>query len=206
MEQPKVETSDTGVNFAYTFATPHRLTVCLPNASEKTILDVAEDKIRMAWSNECMKNFPLASYTAPIVNWELNLYPKANGQVATGGRWQRVENHIPALIREYELPNAKARLEMVGAATAAIGRITMTNTAAQTQRLSMIVEGPGVLMKGYNPATVEEYENADALLAGWYARSDRVLAFVLGAEKCLMPNDAGIEMAWDVPAGGTCSG
>lgn len=206
MKGQKTDKYVSKVDFAYTFGTPHRLTTCMPGASHKTICDVAMDKIRMAWSYDCLKSVPLACYASPIVKWELNLYPKADGQKATDGRWRRIENHLPALDCEYELPGATCRLEIAGAATAAITRITMTNTSAATRRISMVVEGPSTLMKGYNPAVVEEFENSDALLAGWNDRSDRILAFVAGADRNLMPNDAGIEMLWDVPAGETRTG
>ena len=40
------------VDFSYAFATPHRITIGRPDASDRTLLDLQPGSLRMAWSYE----------------------------------------------------------------------------------------------------------------------------------------------------------
>lgn len=53
------------VDFSYAFASPHRLTVCLPNSSHKILLDCRETNMRMVWTYEDPRPMPLATFMVP---------------------------------------------------------------------------------------------------------------------------------------------
>ncbi|MFQ8804479.1 MAG: hypothetical protein ACLR8Y_04285 [Alistipes indistinctus] len=38
------------VNFFYAFTTPHRMTVALPDSSDKTLLDAEDGKLTVSWT------------------------------------------------------------------------------------------------------------------------------------------------------------
>ena len=91
------------VDFNYAFATPHRLTVSLPNSSDKTLVDVYPDYLRMKWSYENLLNKPLAAFAVPHVNWEIKIKPEIDGQAFSASSWHRAEGwlrwlrHLPQL-------------------------------------------------------------------------------------------------------------
>ena len=50
------------VNFNYAFAPPHRITVALPDSSNKTLLDAMPGKLRMSWTYEDLLNYSFNSF------------------------------------------------------------------------------------------------------------------------------------------------
>jgi hypothetical protein len=67
------------------------LTVSLPNSSDKTLVDAFPDYIRLKWSYENLLSKPLASFTVPDVNWEIQIKPELDGQPFKTSRWHRAE-------------------------------------------------------------------------------------------------------------------
>jgi hypothetical protein len=47
MPQKKDSSRTSNVDLSYAFATPHRLTICLPEAGEKTILDAPSGDVQL---------------------------------------------------------------------------------------------------------------------------------------------------------------
>ena len=50
------------INFNYAFAEPHRICVCLPESSNKTLFDCTKESLMMLWSDGNTKNNPLGAY------------------------------------------------------------------------------------------------------------------------------------------------
>ncbi|HXK73161.1 MAG TPA: hypothetical protein PLQ68_10685, partial [Clostridia bacterium] len=46
------------INFNYAFAEPHRICVCLPESSNKTLFDCTKESLMMLWSDGNTKNNP----------------------------------------------------------------------------------------------------------------------------------------------------
>jgi hypothetical protein len=67
------------VDFAYAFATPHRMTVARPDSGDKTLLDLQPGSLRLAWTYESPKRFPLGAFMTPTTSWELRLTPSLDG-------------------------------------------------------------------------------------------------------------------------------
>lgn len=188
------------VNFGYAFATPHRLTVALPDSSHKTLLDVYPDHLMMSWSFDNLINKPLAAFTAPKTEWEVVLWPEVDGQPFTRSQWTRAEGWLPVLENIYEQGQCMLRLEAAGAAPAAIVRVEVVNRDQVPHRFQLRCERPGGLT-GYNPAWVQPEWEADVLLAGWQDRADRVIILASGGDEKPVLNPNTVCMVWTLAPG-----
>lgn len=192
--------TEMAVDFGYAFAPPHRLTVALPDSSDKTLLDVHPGWLRMAWSYDNLRDKPLAAFVAPKTEWEVHIKPELDGRPFRRSRWTRVEGWLPALENVYQDSSVSVRLEAVGGVTAAIMRVEVANAGQKARRVALRCEKPGG-WSGYNPAWVQPQWAADALLAGWADRADRVIVFAVGgdAKPVLAPNS--LCLTWDLGPG-----
>ncbi|MCL5998049.1 MAG: hypothetical protein M1546_18660, partial [Chloroflexi bacterium] len=190
------------VDFAYSFATPHRLTVARPNSRDKTLLDAQPGSLRMAWTYDDLNAFPPFAYMTPQTKWELRLTPRIDGHAFARSSWTRAEGDLPVLENTYVDGRGVLQLQVIGAAEAAIARITLANTADRGHRFELLCEKPGN-WAGMNPAWVDPVVPADMLLAGWMERADRVLVAGFGADEYPVISATSIGMAWDVPPGET---
>jgi hypothetical protein len=206
------------IDFSYSFATPHRLTVGRPDASERTLLDLKPGSLRMSWSYEDLTTYPLAALKIPPVTWEIVFTAEVDGEPLIQSRWSRVDGILPALDTLFEDPRGALHLQVTGAKTAALARIIVTNTDTLPHRFALRCEKPGK-WNGINPGWVNPIQWAsDHLIAGWADRADRILILGLGAQGYSLKDDAGVRFAgsppsansmiwvWDVPAGESFSG
>ncbi len=193
------------VDFGYAFATPHRLTVARPDSGDKTLLDLQNGSLRMAWTYDSLTRFPLGAFVTPVTNWELRLTPLLDGQPFARSTWRRLEGRLPVLENEYLDARASMRLVVAGGETAALAHIRMDNPGDRPHRLSLRCERTGSF-SGYNPAWVDPSAASDVLLAGWGDRADRVLVLGLGAESYAVPTANTILMEWELGPGEERSG
>ncbi|MHB0858035.1 MAG: hypothetical protein ACYC5M_10765 [Anaerolineae bacterium] len=190
------------VDFAYAFATPHRITAALPDSGDKTLLDLQPGSLRMAWTYDSLASMAYGPFLAPRTSWELQIQPELDGQPFSRSTWTRLEGRLPALDNRYADARGSVRLEVVGAREAALVRITLENTGDQPHRFSLYLERPGNLT-GYNPHFVDADEPANLLLAGWQDRADRLLVHGLGAQTYEAPKATALRMAWMLLPGET---
>jgi hypothetical protein len=198
--------SPSRVDFAYAFATPHRMTVGRPDNSDRTLLDAEPGKLRMAWTYENLLNVPLASYTPKSATWSVRLQPQIDGKPFPGSAWTRAEGILPVLENVYTDPQGAMHLEVTGAESAAVIRITLANTGSVERRFSLSCTSERGFF-GYNPGYVDPARDRDHLLAGWNDRADRVLVVGLGADEypvsSALTTSASVvlSLAWKVPPG-----
>ncbi len=85
------------VDFSYAFATPHRITVGRPSASDRTLLDLQPGSLRMAWTydNLTMPNYPPLAFKTPPTAWSISITPQIDGKPLTHSRWTRLEGVLP---------------------------------------------------------------------------------------------------------------
>ncbi len=188
------------VDFSYTFATPHRLTVAMPNSRDKTLLDCQTGSLRMAWTYDDLTSFPLFAFVTPITRWELSIQPAIDGQPFARSTWERLEGYLPVLDNTYYDGRGWLKLDVAAARDAAVTHITIANTGDTTHQFRLNVEKPGN-WAGMNPAWVDPQQPANVLLAGWLDRADRVLVFGTGTDSCQAPSATAMCMTWDIPAG-----
>jgi len=186
------------VDFAYAFATPHRLTVALPDSSDKTLLDLQPGWLRLAWSYDSLVNKPLATFLTPRTEWEVQLRPEVDGQPFPECRWARLEGWLPALENPYSAPGVGLRLEVVAGQAAAIVRVEVANTDAKPHRVTLTCAKTGL---GHNPAWVQPEWDRDVLIAGWGDRADRIVVFALGGDSMPVPGPTTLCLAWDLGPG-----
>ncbi len=188
------------IDFAYAFATPHRLTVCLPNSSDKTLLDCSETGLRLAWTYDDLRNKPLGSFLAPRVDWEVCLKALVDGQPLAASRWTRCEGWLPVLDQTYEDGKVSLRLEVVGGQTAALVRVTARNRDTAAHKITLDCEKPGK-WAGYSPAWVQPDADRDVLLAGWSERADRIIVLAAGIENIVVPAPSTLQAEWNLAPG-----
>ena len=188
------------VNFSYAFATPHRLTVALPDSSHKTLLDVNPDSLRLSWSYDTLLDKPLAAFMIPKTEWEVLLKPEIDGQPFANSHWTRAEGWMPVLVNSYEHHQSCLRLEVAGAQTAAVAYVEVSNQDGQPHQVKLFIEKPG-RWNGYNPAWVQPEWDSDVLLAGWAEQADRVVVFALGGDEKQVPNSNTICLVWNLAPG-----
>jgi hypothetical protein len=171
------------VDFSYAFATPHRITIGRPDASDRTLLDCMPSYLQMSWSydNLAMSNYPLLAFKLPITHWRCQITPHIDGRAFPKSRWTRYEAVLPALENVYEDPQGTIKLEALGGMTAGLIRIEAANTDSQPHQFR--VHCGSYNSWGENPAWVDSTQaTGDNLVAGFNDRADRVLVMGIGAD------------------------
>ena len=176
--QPKVD-------FAYAFGYPHRITVALPDSSNKTLVDCDPGTVTLSWTYDNLLNLPLAAWATPRTQWHVVLRPEVDGKAFAKSDWHRAEGWLPVLRDEFTSPGVRGRMEVVGGTHAAIVRMEFTSVdPAQSHRVGVDCSIPKKY-PGLNPAFVDPTDPLrpkDVLLAGWMDRADRVIIAGVGGE------------------------
>jgi hypothetical protein len=173
------------VDFGYAFGYPHRVTVGLPDSSDKTLVDCEPGKVTIAWTNGNLLNAPLASFTTPKTDWKVVIQPEVDGKKIEKSTWHRGEGWLPVLESDFTSATVTAHMEIVGGAHGAMVRVDFTNTdKSQSHRAGLDCTVPSH-WRGVNLAFVDPDQNQryrDSLVAGWTDRADRVVVTALGGE------------------------
>jgi hypothetical protein len=202
MSANEIAPFQTRVDFAYSFATPHRLTAALPNSRDKTLLDCQPGFMRMSWTYEDLTQMPLFAFMIPTTRWELTFTPMIEGQRFAQSTWTRADGYLPVLENTYQDGRGSVKLEVAGAAQAAITRVTLSNTGDVAHQFRLVIEKPGA-WAGMNPAWVDADTPGDQLLAGWVDQADRILVLGCGADAYPAIGPTSVCMTWRIPAGET---
>ncbi len=188
------------VTFNYAFAPPHRITVALPDSSDKTLIDAFPGRLEMSWTYENLIHYSFNSFWTPPTNWKVVIEPQIGGHAFAQSKWERARDYLPVLRNTYQDEGGELTLEIAGAATAAIGKITLLNSSSHTETISLRCEVPGN-WTGYNPAWVDPAAASDHLLAGWHARADQVVLLGTGADEYPVAGVAVLTMKWNLKPG-----
>jgi hypothetical protein len=205
-----VSAEETGVDFSYAFATPHRLTAGLPDSSDRTLLDLQPGSLRAAWSYDDLTRYPLAAFKTPPTRWDIRLTPQVDGHPFAHSRWTRLDGWLPALDNTYEDASGTMRLEVVGAKTATVIRISIANAGDRARQFLLRCDSASW---GENAAWVDpEREPGDNLVAGWNERADRLLVLGIGADGYSLaadrraPGPRNMVLVWNLKPGETRTG
>lgn len=190
------------VSFNYAFAPPHRITVALPDSSNKTLLDALPGKLQMSWTYENLIYYSFQSFLTPPTKWKVNIEPQIDGHPFAQSKWERSRGYLPVLRNIYHDGGGDMGLEIAGGAAAAIGKITLTNSSTHNETMTLRCEVPGNWI-GYNPAWVDHQAPADHLLAGWQAPADQVVILGIGADEYPVAAAAVLTMKWNLKPGET---
>jgi len=195
------------VNFFYSFSTPHRLTVALPDNSNKTLLDLSDGKLEMLWTYDNLVYYPFDAYRTPRRDWKINIEPLINDRPFSSGKWERSEGYLPVLKNTYENKDASLMLEVAGADSAAIAKIIVQNKSNNNQIIKLSCVSPGG-WKGYNPGWIDNTLPTDYLLAGWGAPADKIIILGTGADNFPINPEVTtqLNMSWELKPGETKTG
>jgi hypothetical protein len=188
------------VNFSYAFAPPHRITVALPDSSNKTLLDALPGKLEMSWTYEDLIYYSFRSFSGPQTQWKVVMQPSIDGHPFAQSTWERSGSFLPILKNTYQDNGASLTLEVAGGDTAAIARITLANSGAHDEIITLRCEVPGG-WTGYNPAWVDGSVPADHLLAGWKWLADQIVILGIGADEYPVSGSTVLTMKWNVKPG-----
>jgi hypothetical protein len=190
------------VSFKYAFAPPHRITVALPDSSNKTLLDAMPGKLLMSWTYENLIYYSFNSFMTPPTKWKVNIEPQIDRHPFAQGKWERVRGYLPVLRNTYHDDGGALTLEIAGGVTAAIGKITLANSSTHSETMTLRCAVPGN-WTGYNPAWVDHQAAADHLLAGWQAPADQVVILGIGADEYPVAAATVLTMKWNLQPGET---
>jgi hypothetical protein len=192
------------INYSYSFGTPHRLTVTRPDSSVKTILDVDNGGFHMKWTYENLTQYPTGAYAIPSLPWAMRFEPKLEGKPFSAAKWTRLNGYLPILENTYMDTRGQMTLTAAGGKTAAIVKVKLENTGETVRKFSLDCRKSG--RAGLNLAWGDSRLPDNALVAGYYDRSDRMLLFGIGAdnyrismthfEMCWMLHPGEIKEAW----------
>jgi hypothetical protein len=198
------------IDFSYSFATPHRVTLGRPDASDRTLVDLQPGSVRLAWSHDDLRGYPPAAFKTPPTQWSFTITPQVAGHGFARHAWTRCEGWLPSVVTTFDDAEGRATLELMGGIKAAAGRLTLENPTDRPQRFVVRCESGSW---GENPGWTEPaVTGADHIIAGWNERADRLLLLGLGAQANSdrpdgrSPGAKTLLMIWDVPAHGKASG
>ncbi len=191
---------DPVVDFSYAFATPHRITVGLPESSDKTLVDCEPGNVRLGWTYEDLTTYPLAAFKTPPALWGVRITPQIDGKPLAQSKWTRTEGYLPILDNTYTDPAGAVRMEVNGTATAALVRVTLSNTSAEKHTFRLVCESQRGFF-GYNPGYVDADKDKDVLLAGWGEHADRIIIMATGAPNYEITNATTLSPTWELAPG-----
>jgi hypothetical protein len=179
---PQPSAAPSSVNFSYAFATPHRVTIGRPEASDRTLLDLQAGSLRMAWTYDSLSlpHFAPVAFRTPPTLWNVTVAPQIDGKPLAKSRWTRLDGFLPGLENVYDDASGSVRLEAVSGMTAALVRVEVANRDAKPHQFTLRCDSGSF---GENPAWIDPSQYVgDNLVAGWNERADRVLILGLGAD------------------------
>jgi hypothetical protein len=189
------------VDFSHAFGYPHRMTVTLPDSSDKTIVDVHPDRLGLQWTYGNLRSTPPLAYMPLRADWSATLWAEMDGRRMPLGTYGRAEGFLPVLACEFRDRAAAVRLEIAGGATGMVAHVRLWNTDDRIHRfdLGLTIDTTHAEVPGY----IIEGDPLDYVLAGYAERADRILFLAVGAECPLRRDTAGstLGMRWEVRAG-----
>jgi hypothetical protein len=177
------------VDFSYAFATPHRITIGRPDASDRTLIDLTTGSLKMSWTydNLTMVHYPPLAFRTPATMWDFQITPRVDGKPFSQSSWRRIDEVLPGVDNRYDDGAGSVRLEVLGGRSAALIRITITNSDPNHHQFTISCDSGHW---GENPAWIEpRWNQGDHLVAGWNERADRILILGLGADSWSLQPD-----------------
>jgi hypothetical protein len=175
------------VDFSYAFGTPHRVTAGMPVASDRTLLDLQPGSLKISWTYDNLRHYPLATFLTPRTEFSIEIKPHIDGHLFGKSQWTRPKGYLPGVINTYEDSDVVLTLSALGTKDAVPIRIEMINNGTTERfvviRFDALNTGGGALPMENKGWADPEIWDSDMLLAGWKNYADRVTLIGIGAEK-----------------------
>lgn len=125
----------TKIDFGYAFSEPHRICVCLPNSSNKTLYDCTKDSLTMLWSDSDTTHNPLGAYKRVRLDWKVKIIAKCNDVAMEAFSWERIEGYIPSLLYKAKAEGANLTVQCVATRLGDVIKMSVTNTTGSDKNI-----------------------------------------------------------------------
>ena len=173
-----------GVDFAFSFATPHRITLSRPASSKKALVDVMPEGIVLKYSNDSCKNsYPL---TWRILNIDVETFMNVSvdGETIDFDSWHRHESGAPYLFVRGSKNGVSVTVSAIATKSGYVIKTDARNSSSEGREVHIqfaLTNLGHVSNKGWVDGV-----NNDILLAMSKGRADKVIALGCGADDYLM--------------------
>ena len=125
------------INFNYAFAEPHRICVCLPESSNKTLFDCTKESLMMLWSDGNTKNNPLGAYKRVRIDWKVKITAKCNDTPMEAVSWERIEGYIPSLRYKMQAEDTEVVIDCIATSLGDVLNISIINNSNEYKNISL---------------------------------------------------------------------
>lgn len=169
------------IDFNYSFAPPHILTLCEPSASNKYLSVISKDEICFNRNTRPIKDlFPLAWETRPATI-KTALKVLVNNEKAEFKSWHRHKSGVPYLFAEGELADVSFVLSAISGKTGLIVKVEFKNNGSQNaDALIKFAHTNGWVVS--NKGWIDGI-NTNILLTNNDGRADRIICYSKGADR-----------------------
>ena len=162
------------IEFDYSFAPPHRVTLCMPESGKKALYDALEHSVQLSWTDECMENVnPAGIYIPMNADKKIVFTATLDGNPMTGARWSRIDDRIPSLSYLFHNDTGTLLFEAAPYIGGEIIRLTAQNDGAADICISLSAEANCA----FSLKWVEPDSPYNCLLGHAGAAPDRMLLF-----------------------------
>ena len=190
------------VDFSYARACPHRMTASWPGASDKTLLDVFPDHLRISWTYHNMTEVDLGGLPIQRADYFIEIWPSLDGKPFAEHRWTRPDGGLPVLEDNYTSEDTSIRFEYIGGRETMIVRVTATNSAKTPKAIAVrcIDRGQGEALRWFDPNAP-----GDALVSSSEKDMPQVSFLVSGPANHLRDKET-VFLLWRLQPGETKTG
>ena len=187
-----------GVDFAYAFSTPHRVCICMPDASKKSLWDASGKGLTVTWSDGDLTTNPLGAYKPVKIDCSADFTAEADGVTLVGKSWRRADNRIPSIEYNWKNDNVNICATAVAVKDADVLKLHVINMGSA--RINAGVYGKTSRMC-VNTKWIESDSPYNALLAHDFDRSDRMVFLAIHNRKGSIRNWSSIDLEWELGSG-----
>lgn len=168
------------IDYSYSFASPHRITLSIPTGEYKTLVDASPEKLLMKWSYDNLLSFYPLSWETPDCKWGLEICVWIDGEKTEYRRWKRKEGGIPEFIEEAVSGDVTVIISGIASGKGDILTVQVMNNGEGNHLVSVTAELNGGWVIA-NPAWVDGI-NSNVLFLMNMERADRIAVACYGAD------------------------
>lgn len=184
------------IDFDYSFAPPHRLTVCLPDSSVKLLCDAETDSFSLGWSFRSVREVKRDGLFEPLkANERVKFTATVNGGSAAGESWGRDGGILPIMRYTFAKDGVYITARVAAGKTADIIKVTFENRSdkAAGARIS------GRSTSLFNRLWIDPADGINALIGNINIPPDAVAFY--SPDRCAPSEIFAIEAACELAAG-----
>ena len=125
------------IDFSYAFTEPHRICICLPESSNKTLFDCSKDSLMMLWSDGNTKSNPLGAYKRVHLDWKVKITARCNDVPMEAFSWKRIDGYIPSLVYETQADGTQITIRCIATELGDVLKISVSNTTDMVKKVNL---------------------------------------------------------------------